>query len=303
MKTSKQLFAALVAQFGPLVMAVSITACGNLAVPNLKAPQTEAALSYQAFKAQAFGETFHGVPTGIYIVDGDTPANGEDRLLAYYQQYLNSYRSSNTHEAAGYSIVATSGGISRVWNETEKLQLTYCISNAFALKKPLVAQAMADATAAWQTSAIVQFIHVATEDAACSVTNTNVLFDIELTAGQSYLARSFFPGDLRSTRSLMIDASSFSVGYPLTLTGILRHELGHTLGLRHEHTRPEAGKCFEDNNWLILTTYDAASVMHYPQCNGTGDWSLMLTSLDVQGIGLIYGTPLAEIIPEPLPAP
>src|SRR6185369_1127043 len=62
-------------------------------------------------------------------------------------------------------------------------------------------------------------------------------------------------------------------------------------GFRHEHTRPESGTCFEDNNWRALSTYDSASVMHYPQCNGTGDWSLTLTSKDISSAAALYGAP------------
>ena len=75
---------------------------------------------------------------------------------------------------------------------------------------------------------------------------------------------------------------------PWTL-GLLRHELGHTLGFRHEHTRPEAGTCFEDNNWRALTPYDSASVMHYPQCNGTSS-DLSMTATDRQGAVTLYGS-------------
>ena len=61
----------------------------------------------------------------------------------------------------------------------------------------------------------------------------------------------------------------------------MAHELGHTLGFRHEHTRPEAGTCFEDNNWRPLTPYDSASIMHYPQCNGgSSDRSSAPTTAD-----------------------
>ena len=69
---------------------------------------------------------------------------------------------------------------------------------------------------------------------------------------------------------------------------MLRHELGHTIGFRHEHTRPESGTCFEDNNWRPLTGYDSKSVMHYPQCNGTQDGDLSLTATERAGANSVY---------------
>ena len=69
---------------------------------------------------------------------------------------------------------------------------------------------------------------------------------------------------------------------------ILGHELGHSLGFRHEHTRPEAGTCFEDNNWRPLTPYDSVSIMHYPQCNG-GSPDLTFSAYDGQGVRAVYG--------------
>jgi hypothetical protein len=85
-----------------------------------------------------------------------------------------------------------------------------------------------------------------------------------------------------------VASDSFGNIAPWTLQGILRHELGHTLGFRHEHTRPEAGTCFEDTAWRALTAYDASSVMHYPQCNGTQTGDLVLTDLDRQGATALY---------------
>jgi hypothetical protein len=87
---------------------------------------------------------------------------------------------------------------------------------------------------------------------------------------------------------VLIATSSFGNISPWTLTGVLRHELGHTIGFRHEHTRPESGACFEDNNWRALTAYDSSSVMHYPQCNGTQNGDLVLTNLDKQGASALY---------------
>ena len=103
-----------------------------------------------------------------------------------------------------------------------------------------------------------------------------------------YFASAFFPSYQRRNREVKIDCTSFGTIDPWTLQGVLRHELGHTIGLRHEHTRPESGTCFEDNNWAALTAYDSSSVMHYPQCNGTNTWALNLTTKDKTGAAALY---------------
>ena len=112
------------------------------------------------------------------------------------------------------------------------------------------------------------------QDATCNAQNTNVVFDVNpVNANGQYLARSFFPNSPRAERNVLIDNTAFQPGGTgsVPLANILGHELGHTLGFRHEHIRPEANatQCVEDNQFRGLTTYDSASVMHYPQCNGT----------------------------------
>ncbi len=102
-----------------------------------------------------------------------------------------------------------------------------------------------------------------------------------------YIARAFFPSTPKRSRNVLIDDSIWTSG-SWTPTNIIGHELGHTLGFRHEHTRPEAGTCFEDNNWRPLTPYDSSSIMHYPQCNGTSS-NLSMTSTDRAGVAALYG--------------
>ncbi len=219
--------------------------------------------------------------TGIYIVNGDEPITSTEELLAFYEEVVLDN---------GGLIVHQANGTDAKWSDTQKLNLTYCVSTGFGAYYDDVVAAMASATGAWESAANIKYVHVASEDGSCSSTNKNVVFDVNpVNAGGRYLARAFFPNQSRSSRNVLIDKSGLTSTSP-SLTGILRHELGHTLGFRHEHTRPEAGVCFEDDNWRALTPYDSSSVMHYPQCNGSNSWALNLTSLDKSGAATLYGS-------------
>ena len=55
----------------------------------------------------------------------------------------------------------------------------------------------------------------------------------------------------------------------------------------HSLARPEAGTCFEDDNWRPMTPYDSASIMHYPQCKATSS-DLSFTSSDAAGVRSAY---------------
>lgn len=230
---------------------------------------------------------------GATIVDYDRAIYSEQELSQYYTNEV----------AAGRLVMNQQNGVDSKWSATQKLQLTYCVSDTFAARKPLVVQAMADAASAWQNAGDVKYIYMPAEDASCTPLNKKVLFNVQPTSGGGYLARAFFPFAPRAERNIAIDDSAFQIGAPLTLAGILRHELGHTLGFRHEHTRPEAGKCYEDSNWRALSPYDSSSVMHYPQCNGTGDWSLTLTAYDIAGTRSVYSEPGASLADPNHPRP
>ncbi|MDI1444718.1 M57 family metalloprotease [Polyangium sp. 6x1] len=234
-------------------------------------------ITWEEFKANAYQEP----DTGVYIVDGDTPMFSEAELEAFYLE----------HVQEGALAVMTSGGGDVKWDSTTALNITYCISTGFGSRYSAVVNAMNTATSAWEGSANVNFVHKSDQDANCSAQNKNVIFDVRpVNVGGQYLARAFFPNTSRSGRNVLIDNTAFTT-QGISLDGVLRHELGHTLGFRHEHTRPEAGACFEDNNWRALTPYDSSSVMHYPQCNGTNSWALNLTSQDKAGAAALYGAP------------
>jgi hypothetical protein len=252
------------------------TACGG---PEAQ-PEQQKQLSWEEFKAQVFVEP----ETGFFIYNGDEKAESEVELREAYARYVG----GETGTAQGALAVYTSGGSDVKWTASQALNLTYCVSSKFGSNYSKVVSSMNTAAGAWESAGRVNFIHVSSQDSNCTSRNTSVVFDVNpVNVNGQYLARAFFPNSSRRSRNVLIDQSAFSPTAP-GLDGILRHELGHTLGFRHEHTRPEARACFEDNNWRGLTPYDSSSVMHYPQCNGTNSWSLTLTTMDKQGAGILY---------------
>ena len=224
---------------------------------------------------------------GKYIVSGDLPIVDRKHLEEFFENEVQ----KAPRRVTGELIIHSPGGVDAAWDNAAKATLTYCVSNSFGSRHATVVAAMASATGAWEAAADINFIHEPSQDGFCTAANGQVVFDVRPVTGAAYLARAFFPDDIRVNRNVIINDSSFRLNPNgnLSLRGILRHELGHTLGFRHEHTRPEAGTCFEDTDWSPLTSYDAFSVMHYPQCNGAGDWSLNLTHFDQNGAACQYG--------------
>ena len=242
--------------------------------------------TFEAWKAQQYQEA-----SGLYVLDGDVAIRGDERLFEIW-----------SGAQPGQLAVYTANGQDVKWSATQRKQLTYCISNNFgATRKQAVLTALQGAAeGGWEMMADVDFIYVPAQDANCTANNTAVLFDVNpVNANGEYLARAFFPDSPRADRNILIDATAFDPQLTWPLRNILAHEMGHTLGLRHEHTRPESGatQCYEDNQYRGLTPYDAASVMHYPQCNGTSA-DLSFTALDRQGIAALYAAPAP---PNPFP--
>lgn len=276
-----------------IALALAVSVAGCQALPE-DTPEDQGFNQYKnSLKHESDTQDTDGATIkGAFIVDDDIVVDSEDDLITYYAEWV---KPAAQNSAAGQLearplIVGRAGGHDDKWTAAERKSVTYCVSDRFGAYKAAVVEAMRTAMAAWESVSDVNYSYNPREDAKCDPKNTRVTFDVRPTSGNDYLARSFFPSNRRSVKNILIDASAFRVKAPLTLAGILRHELGHTLGFRHEHTRPQAGgKCYEDNNWRALTTYDSASVMHYPQCNGTGDWALTLTSKDITGAQKLYG--------------
>jgi hypothetical protein len=238
--------------------------------------------SYQEFRSDTLVDT-----DTQYIVNGDEPVADSGRLRQFYDDMVG-YRPTGRQVEDGLIVNRVNGQDDR-WSTAQVGNLTYCVSDKFGSAKADVVAATAAGTALWESaSSAIDYVYVSSQDGSCTTRNNSVVFSIEPTSTQQYIARAFFPSTGKRSRNILVNATSLMNSGSWTPSNIMGHELGHTLGFRHEHTRPEAGTCFEDNNWRPLTPYDSASIMHYPQCNGTSD-DLSMTSQDRAGAAALYG--------------
>ncbi|NVI98542.1 matrixin family metalloprotease [Myxococcus sp. AM009] len=251
------------------------SACG---APESEAQDTQQ-VSFEEFRASAYQEP----ESGGFVVDGDIFLPTESELREFYEQSV-----SGLGTQRGALAVYYSGGQDIKWSASQALNLTYCVSTKFGGNYTRVVNAMKSAAAEWEAASNVKFVHVSAQDSNCTNRNNNVVFDVNQTKTSQYLARAFFPNSARRSANVLISTTSFQNISPWTLEGVIRHELGHVLGFRHEHTRLTTTGCYEDSAWRALTPYDASSVMHYPQCNGTQTGDLVLTSNDRSGARALY---------------
>ncbi len=237
-----------------------------------------------------------------YIAEGDLLLD-KDELLIHSYELEAKYRLSNLSH---YPIMGSDEGILGIVNNGKIVRwapgkiLTYCVlKSTFRDDEDykVVKRNMRKATKDWEEVCGIRFKYLSDFDNSPEVQPEEVVFPVRgINSRGKFIASAFFPTYPRDRWSILIDHSYFSTSY--NKTGVLRHELGHVLGLRHEHIRSGApsscpGDSSGTSNTIDLTQYDPKSVMHY-FCGGVGSKKLAISELDIKGAQKIYGLPHSD---------
>lgn len=178
--------------------------------------------------------------------------------------------------------------------------LTYCVWRPTFpndTEHAKVVEGMREATSNWESICGIRFEHIEEKDTDDNLSFGDVEFPVlRQSGGGSTIAMAFFPDDALRDRIVWVFDGYFSSTSSFDPVGVMRHELGHVLGFRHEHIRPEAPDLFNPESTehtVEITEYDPMSVMHYVSGN-VGDPELQFTSLDRSGARVVYGGPFSE---------
>jgi hypothetical protein len=261
---------------------------------------------------QQYRRSTHTVTIGgklYYAKEGDLLLDAEGlRLYAEDQARAEVEQIAPPKGISRLKLSADESGRPFRWRKG--LVLTYAVRRCYkpdgygeftsAEEYQAVVDAMHGATRDWENTCGVNFEHLQTlDDGAEGAAGTaGPLFEVvRLDTKAQIVASAFFPSSPSQQRRVIIYPSFFSPELGFPQVGVLRHELGHVLGFRHEHIDSHApAECHGEipGHVIDATQYDPRSVMHY-FCGGVGSKTLAITALDRQASIALYGPPDREV--------
>jgi serralysin len=190
--------------------------------------------------------------------------------------------------------VNVKGGRATIWDSTRRRNLTWSFSSADGGAASFTewAAPIRKAFDSWEAACGVNFTY---RGSGGVITVRWATADEEEASGGRLVARAFFPGD--SPRDVVLYELFQSYG---NSEGVLRHELGHVLGFRHEHVwfpdNPTPGE-EPDDSMALLTAPDPNSVMNYKKLRSDTAAGRVtpLSRLDIIGARMLYGAPMGSV--------
>lgn len=227
-----------------------------------------------------------------YLVERDIHMSDLDMVRKWWQ--------TNTPADGALSVHRVSSK-DDTWSRTERVNITYCVRPAdFGTDYDRLVLMIQKAASGWENAADVRWVHVKNLDNStdCTRSQTGVKYNVERNTSIGPNAGLFagmgFPSFGRSNRYLELGRTWEWTDEELL--AVLTHELGHSLGMVHEHDTV-AGCTYatvDPNGYRQLTCYDGRSAMHYPFEAGWLDPNRdlnIISQWDVEGAQSVYGAP------------
>jgi hypothetical protein len=306
------------AAVGALLLASGLTtACGDSSSSDLQFAPSEETLeraeipSFEEFKswARPAGDSF--------VIEFDLPIRDEAELRAHYEERFIAQRQKSavrltTTGAAGCASLSPTCVDDKFYSGQQR-DLRYCIDDDFGVLKPNMITAMAAANAAWKapvswaSTSHVKLTYVSTHDAACGINDplpSSVY--LKVSRWDQPKACAFWPSGRTCSgldgRTIGYGPAGFSSA---EMQEVMIHEVGHVLGMHHEHHRldaPNGSSCPWYNEMRFLTPVDTVSIMAYKlawdACGLTG--GVTVSAGDAAGVRRLYGMPVPWHVPTTL---
>jgi hypothetical protein len=209
-----------------------------------------------------------------YLVERDIPLNTERELPDYYDAMV----AGDRDKGVVFLIPGTSND--DVWQGLDKVRLRYCIDTntttgfgapSSDVSAETMIAAMEEATRAWHRVANVYFEYDPSKNDDCGPTASvpdSTYFKIarneSLPTVISFTA-SYRTSNGQDGRTIGVPSDYIKSLAPpgFTWPGTMMHELGHMLGLAHEHFHTNGGNCATTNTRNATEAVDLTSIMGY----------------------------------------
>ncbi|MCP4131906.1 MAG: matrixin family metalloprotease [bacterium] len=272
-----------------LTLCVSLVSCFS---DDQGGSQEASDISYSSenwteYKAQQVVEYQYSETETRFLVEGDIVFTSEEAV----KDYFNNMTGNSGSKSSGHLV---NGNLDK-WDDDTRQNLTYKIEGFSRSRKAIVKQYMDAATQEWEAAADLNFIDITGQaDTPLFVVKAPSWWDAMTGYLQGVIASAFFPSS--DEYELTLYSVFFKDDYindqwntEQERMYTVCHELGHVLGLRHEHIWGDNGVQTGEASApaQLLTEKDPQSIMWYPHVAGyTGDGTI--SDLDEAGVNVLY---------------